>query len=313
MSAKFTPDPEKTPEPTPIPKPPHAILRVEDRLGIRSTVIGSVWQDDREWSIRTAIVEVTPALAKVFLSYRVGTRQRNLKHLHFGSLTRDMKADRFLFTGQPIIFSEDGNLDDGQHRCHACIASGKSFVCLVVFGVPNTSYVALDVTARRTVADTMRMDDTQSPVASGSVGKWVYQWEVGDFVTNVTITPIEGREIIDGHPGLNESVIKTGKYHKIFIYHHFVAFCHYIASQIDREDADYFIDQVATLVGHEEGSPMLKFRQYLDGVREAKNKGKLEPRRQLLGHFIKAWNHFRKGEKISRLKFRPEEDLPKLI
>lgn len=281
--------------------------RVEDRLGIASVPMGTIRQDDRDWPIRAAIVEVTPELAGIFLGTMIGGRQRNVKLAHFSSLVRDMEADRFMFTGQPLIFSEGGNLDDGQHRCRAAVKTGKTFNCLVVFGVPDSSYVALDVTAKRSGADTLRMKGIGSASAMAATAAWIYRWQSEDLITNVSLSPLEVDDIIEGHPGLIDSVVKASPASKLGAGHAFPAFCHFLFSQVDPEAADDFFRHLATDVGHEDRSPVLALRRML------LNKGRTLAKRQMIVSFFKAWNLYRKGGKIERLYATMDESIPKLI
>jgi hypothetical protein len=287
------------------PKAPES-LRLEDRLEIPTIPLSTVHQDGRDWPIRGAIVEVTPELAGIFLSL-LGIQQRNIRLMHFASLVRDMGADRFLFTGQPLIFSEAGNLIDGQHRCRAGIKTGKNFRCLVIFGVPDSSYIALDVTAKRSGAETLKMKDIATPSALAAVSTWVFRWQTLDLMSNFALTPLEVDEIVHGNPGLIDSVVKTKRVARLGAGHAFPAFCHYIFSQIDPEPADEFFANLGTDVGQEERSPILALRRFM------LNKGKTLVRRVMIIAFFKTWNYHRKGQKIDRLTVSLDEAIPELI
>ena len=114
--------------------------------------------------VDTRIENITPAKAARYLKNCNG-HNRPLRPNTVAKYASDMSDGLWHFTGEPIIFDAKGNLDNGQHRCHACVKSGKSFVAVVVRGVPPESFIAMDNGAPRKVSDTT--DYTQHEVATG--------------------------------------------------------------------------------------------------------------------------------------------------
>jgi hypothetical protein len=60
-----------------------------------------------------------------------------------------MKADRWTLTGDPIRFSVDGVLLDGQHRLAACVAAQKSFMTVVIEGIKPDAFNSIDQGVKR--------------------------------------------------------------------------------------------------------------------------------------------------------------------
>ena len=80
---------------------------------------------------------ITPEVAEELLKRNpVGAnRKANLPTvLYYGG---QMKRNDWPKTGQPLIFDEDGNLVDGQHRLWAAYLSGVAFDTYVVTNVPK--------------------------------------------------------------------------------------------------------------------------------------------------------------------------------
>ena len=70
-------------------------------------------------------VLITPEIAEAWL-----TQNNNNRPVSAGVIrkyARDMRADKWLFTGDAIRFDKNKNLIDGQHRLMACIAAETPF------------------------------------------------------------------------------------------------------------------------------------------------------------------------------------------
>lgn len=285
----------------------------EDQFGIKTVPVGTVAQEGRSWPIRAAIVEVQPDLAGKFLE-RIGDVRRRPKPVHLASLTRDMERGKFVFTGEPIIVSAEGDTLDGQHRCKVCKETGKPFTCMIVFGVPRSSYKGMNVSAKRTGADTLLIGGHQYPVIQAATAKWLYRWQSGNFFSQIVLSPTETDEIVGGHPSLADSVEKTFGARTIGISHGLLAFLHYIFREINPDAADAFFARLMTDLNHtNQKSPITVLRRKFTAVA---NGGRLVGQtlsdRQVVGSFFKAWNLYVEGKDCSKILFAIDEELPRL-
>lgn len=98
---------------------------------------------------------ITPDRAKQFLEKN--NQNRNLRQSVVASYANEMSAGRWLATGDPIRFFEDGSLADGQHRLNAVISSGVTVQMWVLRGVGIEAMAGIDMGAKRTVADFMHL------------------------------------------------------------------------------------------------------------------------------------------------------------
>jgi hypothetical protein len=65
-------------------------------------------------------MRVTPAVARRWLKERSPEGyNRDVREAHVRSLAEEIAGDRFKCTPQPLIFSDESRLSDGQHRLHA--------------------------------------------------------------------------------------------------------------------------------------------------------------------------------------------------
>lgn len=79
--------------------------------------------------------------------------QRPVRIPHIESLASEMTRGEWDFTGEPIIFDDNGQLIDGQHRLEAILLSGSTLDFVVTRGVSARAYRNIDRGQTRSVAD----------------------------------------------------------------------------------------------------------------------------------------------------------------
>lgn len=103
--------------------------------------------------IKSEVVKLTPQLAKELLATNVGY-QRHLSRARVETYSHEIKAKRFLLTGQGIIINNKGQMINGQHRCAATIMANKSIPeMLVIRGIDNKAFPYLDTGKQRSASD----------------------------------------------------------------------------------------------------------------------------------------------------------------
>jgi len=112
--------------------------------------------------MKTEIVDVTPAMAKVWLSRN--SNNRNLREDVAHRYAKDMAEGRWHLSHQGIAFYEDGTLADGQHRLFAVTVFDKPVKLSVTYNLPRAAGQMLDQHTPRMAHDAIR-------IAGG--GTWV--------------------------------------------------------------------------------------------------------------------------------------------
>lgn len=105
--------------------------------------------------VETKIVTLTPAMAEAFLA--VNENNRNISPTSVNKFAADIIEGRWVFNGEPIIVAENGELNDGQHRCAAVVLAGKPITTLVVSGVPRAARFSTDMGQARTQGHLLSM------------------------------------------------------------------------------------------------------------------------------------------------------------
>lgn len=98
---------------------------------------------------------ITPEIADQLLD--LNTNNRAVKEQTKNKYARDMSSGEWVFNGEPIQILENGELTNGQHRLFSCIESGKSFWCIVIWGLPEIVRMTIDVGPVKSTADHLRM------------------------------------------------------------------------------------------------------------------------------------------------------------
>jgi hypothetical protein len=103
------------------------------------------------YGTRTLVFD--PPMAEAVLTYNTGNRRISKRKLAI--LAGQMAAGDFANTGEPIIMSANGVLNDGQHRLLAVMESGATVDLDVRFGIPRHVFAKTDTGASRNAADVL--------------------------------------------------------------------------------------------------------------------------------------------------------------
>lgn len=248
---------------------------------------------------RPTIEQVDPETAQLWLGGNA--LNRNLRRGVVAAYARDMAAGRWLFTGEPIKFAEDGSLLDGQHRLHALIQAGVTLSLLVVRNVEAQAQNVMDTGARRTAGDALSLRGEKNSALLASAAAMVinegqsYRRQVthSEILAMVDADDSIRMIVADVLPQLKMSHVISGT----------VAFyAYWRLYQIDETDTALFFDGLASLVGLEAGSPILALHRRLLRAGEGRGKGGHAYRQEALACIFSAWNAWRKNEKREKIQ-----------
>ena len=110
--------------------------------------------------MKTEIIDVSPDLAKYYLSKNSANRAVNKRHVV--GLATQMKNGLWLLTHQAICFDVAGNLIDGQHRLHAIVKANLVVKMMVVTGADNQTFTVLDTGRNRTSGDVLSIENVKN-------------------------------------------------------------------------------------------------------------------------------------------------------
>lgn len=243
---------------------------------------------------------ITPALAEEMLARNGSNRPVNDANVK--RWENAIRAGEWMLTGEPIIFSKDGVLLDGQHRLYGCIRAGVPFLCDVRFGVEPDAFRYMDTGKKRALADMLAIKGEGDVNNLAVALTRLTRYDSGRVISNSRdneISPWEALDKLADHPGLPKSIPYARAAYKAIpqMRTGLGTFIHYVMARINREEADLLFDYLATGAGnHGKTSPMLKLREYM----------RLEKRRmtdpEVAAACFRCWNALR-GQKVRNLKF----------
>lgn len=97
------------------------------------------------------IYDVTPELAAKWLERN--QRNRKLRQSVVNRYAADMRAGKWMLTGDTVQFDTNGNVINGQHRLWAVFESGVTVPMMVAFNLPPAAVAVLDDHLKRNLAD----------------------------------------------------------------------------------------------------------------------------------------------------------------
>lgn len=119
----------------------------------KSKAMDQAVKDFEEWSVKNPLPEgpveingqpivngwmtINPKIAREFLRRNPASANRKINFPTIVYYADQMKNNDWPATGQPILFTKDGTLRDGQHRLWAAMLSGSVFTTYVIMDVPD--------------------------------------------------------------------------------------------------------------------------------------------------------------------------------
>lgn len=110
------------------------------------------------------VVQVSPEMAEHWLERN--TRNRKLRDSVVNKYAADMKAGRWMLTGDAIQFDTTGAVINGQHRLWAVFSSGVTVPMLVMEGLAPETVAVLDDHLKRNLADVVTIQRPGATVTS---------------------------------------------------------------------------------------------------------------------------------------------------
>lgn len=247
-------------------------------------------------------VDVTPEIAAEYLGHN--TRNRNIRLRDVAGYARDMVAEEWDFTAEPIKFDWDGVLIDGQHRLLAVVESGKTVRFLVARGLDPKVQDAVDTGVKRKFHDQLRLKGYHNVAQMASITRLVWMWENGvrKFSSN-NIKPTNPQlwnTLTDNPQLVDISKEATQVAQKCGLPASIAGCAMYLFDAIDSEDCEAFFERLTSAVGHTHNEPIYELRRTLEDTVSVRGE---RDRTWVFAVTVKAWNAYRSGDTVHHYKF----------
>lgn len=245
----------------------------------------------------SSIETITPEYAERTLQ-TANPNNRNLNKANVQKLAGAIERGEWRLNGEPLIFSSDDVLIDGQHRMAAVAQAGIPTPFLVVRGVESEAMTTIDTGRSRSAGDVLRMDGKDNTFILAAAARLLFAWEhYGKLSTRLKVQPTNPQllDVVREHPGLEECV-KLVRQHTPRISGYAVAFYYLAWRASDEDEVNAFMEGLLGGLGLGRDDPRLLWRErVLGGVGT-----RLDSDLVNLG-LIKVWNLWRAGKPAKRL------------
>jgi len=275
--------------------------------------------------LNISVENITPAMASAWLAR--GGKNRKLNERRVASFTAAMHRGEWRLTGDTVKLDADGRVRDGQHRLAAIVKSGLTVASVVVRGVDEEAFDAMDIGKARTTGDVLGMHGYVSGTAVAGASRLLIFFErYSTFLPTVresqnTITPAVTLTYLEKHPdvtngvrmgdrvrqaGLRGGISAWGALFTLFL-------------RLDTEKAYQFAQHLVTGENLSGGHPALMLRNRLlwSSGGDSATGNSQKSRTEMAAMTIKAWNAFREGKTLHTLYYRDEgpraEPFPKPV
>lgn len=276
---------------------------------------------EKRSNLSVDLVYVTPDVAKNYLSYNTKNRKESLRNVKF--LSEQMEKGLFLENGESIVFDNNNNLTDGQHRLMAIIKSGKSYHIPIVRGVKSNAMATYDTGKNRSSADVLGLNGYKNSSILSSLVKAIYKYEVKLSKCSATngynrTETLTNQQILDfskeNNDWMQEIIKNISSIYKRstvkFLGVSSLSFITYtIGGKNPNKDVYDFIKNICGLSRTEQTATSYIFNKLYN------SKINKEPLNfyWTLGMCVKAWNYYIDGNpSVKYFKFSVDQSLPKI-
>lgn len=277
-------------------------------------------------NITSKVEEIDPIQAHMMLQRNAKNRNKNRKNIDF--YTQEMLANNWQCNGEGIIIDKDGNIMDGQHRLEAIIKSGKTEAIVVTRGVLRKAYSTMNQGSKRTTGQILKQAGNSYGNDLAAIIRILYDYKSQKYTklgNTGRMSPTDAQSLLKRYStgyntiddSLNFAKTTCKKKYACPFRPNYIASLHYILSEIDQADADFFLTYLTT------GNIDANYRYALDNKKSVNivcgelntirnhfislkttNSSLIKSRHYTIGTLINCWNKFQKGTKISASGFK---------
>jgi hypothetical protein len=257
-------------------------------------------------SVTTTVISLSPEAAQSLLDMNTHNRPQRSRHLD--RLVETMRQGLWKFNGDAIRVSSTGRLLDGQHRCAAVVLSGVTIQTLLVTGLPDDTFVTIDVGSSRTGADMLSIAGEVNCRNLAAITRLVLIFErIGDYRPSgigAAADPTHEQIIrrVDEDLRTASSWVSSNPFTRKYLTGSLGGFCRYLFDRHSEEASRTFWEKLETGANLQADDPVLLLRNRLleQGDKTA------TARRYLAALVFKAFKAHTAGRRLKTLRVRTE-------
>jgi len=262
--------------------------------------------------MRIRVIRLTPKKAQELLDNRAPNRRLDEAYAH--RLAGAIVEGKWVANGETIKINEDGQMEDGQHRCRAVVIANTSVSAALATGIPAQAgtFESIDTGKKRTGGQMLGRAGEKHYNALAAAAGWMWRHKSGKVASFESPRHDQLMDVIDKHPGLRYSA-NFCTCARTVMSHGLATFVHYLLSEKDCERANRFMDMLGSgehLSKSNGTSAILRLREELRSDRDRRTR---KHAYVIAALCIKAWNAWVNGKRVARkVTWEPSEGFPKV-
>ncbi len=244
-------------------------------------------------------VKISPRIAEQLLL--LNTKNRSFKPVKIEQFRRAMKAGFWRgLNGETIKVKADGSLGDGQNRLAAVRDEGIEVDAYIMFGASEDDIRTVDQGAARTAGDIIRLEGVESAVEKAAIARLLIAYEGNGGTSIAKANRVSNSEIIR-RVATDEQVHDAASF---AIAHRapglpgsVVGFLYYLFSNIHKDEAETYLNQVCRGIGLDLQAPAATVREYLINRMRSRH----QARDKKIEAMLRGWNAYRDGRSLGKI------------
>lgn len=252
--------------------------------------------------VTVAVEVITPAIAKKMLEGN--TDNRKLRRQRVAQYTDAMKRGMWEIQNDAITISKTGKLLNGQHRLTAIVESDQPCQCVVLRGVEDSAFTAIDSGLSRTVNDSLvAAGVTSNATHLSPIAKTLIGMDAGiNIFDTAAMALVQRHDVVDYVEKNSEildwalSVSRKADSAVGGIRHAWGVFAILAAQKHGTEKVDEFVNLVVDGAGLKPGDSPLALRNWLSRQRGSWSRNASKTN---IAVYINTFNKWMASEKVS--------------
>jgi hypothetical protein len=249
---------------------------------------------------------VTPIMARSWIVYLYGDHNRPFKVSNAERLAAAILAGAYTLTGEPVKFSKDDILLDGQHRLAAGVITDLPFVTDIRTNLEFSVFADIDTPHVRNGSHVLAIAGASNYTTVSPALRILEDYAQERMRGRVGYSNKQILALYSKYPGMDESATVAKSLHFLTI-SSVTAAAHYLFKQVDRKLCDDIFEKLEEGTALSKGDPILVLRERL--IQNSRSKAKLKPI-DIMALYVKAWNAKRSGLPMKKLLWAEEKGEP---
>lgn len=276
---------------------------------LKKTNVDNVSKGSQGMQAQIQTMVVTPEIAGSLLDHN--NINRPLRQFHVSRIAAQIADGKWMFNGDTIKISDDGDVLDGQHRLWAILEAKQPVETIIVRGIQREAFSTIDaIRQARSGGDTIaRMGAPRYRNNIAGALSWMLRWQRGVLETyRDPRNRIENSDIEKAfvkHPTIERAVERVMPLRGT-VNVGIISFVYYVLANKNQELSERLLSTLENPVASPIDDPFYRLRAYFTADYTGKKKSPLID----IALTIKACNAAHKGLSIKGLNWRSQGDNP---